>query len=84
MTFEPDKLMFDSTNWRMAQTVTVTAVQDQIDEGARETRIIRNAFTGADYGSFPLGDIEVIVTDDDMRGVTVRPMLQRSGAALGA
>ena len=74
VTVDPLQLMFNSTNWSTAQTVTVTAVQDRIDEGARETLIIRNTYSGADYGSFPLGDIEVIVTDDDMRGVTVRPM----------
>ena len=57
----------------MAHRVTVTAVQDRIDEGAREKWKIRNVYSGADYGTFPQGEIEVTVTDDDMRGVIGEP-----------
>ena len=80
----PPSLSFNDSDWNMAQTITVTAVHDRIDEdtysGADpdtgETWDITHAVVGADYGApnnVAASTVAVTVTDDDTRGVTVSP-----------
>ena len=62
-------LVFTTANWNEAQTVSVTAGED--DDGNDDSATISHTVSG--YGSVVAGDVGVMVTDDDMRGVTIDP-----------
>ncbi len=57
-------LTFTSVNWSAAQTVTVTAVDDSIDEAASEDFSIALSASGGGYGS-ATAQVTGSVTDDD-------------------
>ena len=57
-------LSFTSANWSSAQTVTVTAVDDSIDEAASENFSIALSASGGGYGS-ATAQVTGSVTDDD-------------------
>ena len=68
------KLTFTAAKWSTAQTVTVTANQDDdaIDETDVElTHVAESA--DSDYNSISVGSVTVTVTDDDTAAVTVSP-----------
>ena len=70
-------LTFTPTNWDTAQTVTVTGVNDDVDNPSDErTATVTHAPTSADagYGSVVIDPVTVTVTDDDDAGVTVDPL----------
>ena len=67
----PANLTFTATSWNTAQTVTVTAVQD--DDAANDTATLTHDPSGADYASVSNVSLAVTVTDDDTPGVTVSP-----------
>jgi len=62
---DQNALTFTSSNWGMARTVTVTGVNDDVDNTGdkRDTSIALTA-TGGGYGSVT-GSLPVSVTDDD-------------------
>ena len=63
-------LSFDSTTWSTAQTVTVTATED--DDALGGTRTLTHAVSG--YGTVTsAADVTVTVSDDDTAGVTITP-----------
>ncbi|MCW2829787.1 MAG: hypothetical protein JWP31_479 [Aeromicrobium sp.] len=67
-------LVFDNTNWNVAQTVTVSAVQDAVDEASPQTSTIlhTSASTDASYdASHPVPSVQVAVTDNDTSSVLV-------------
>ena len=66
-------IWFNRTNWSVAQTVTVTAHQD--DDAEDDTVTLSHRVSGADYGVNGVTADPVIVTinDNDERGVTVSP-----------
>ena len=67
----PETLTFTTANWNTAQTVTVTADDDQIAEG-EETATLTHAVSG--YGTVTTADsVTVTIADNDTAGVTVRP-----------
>ena len=69
-------LTFTSTNWDTAQTVTVTGVNDDVDNPSDErTATVTHVPTSTDagYGSVVIASVTVTVTDDDDAGVTVDP-----------
>ena len=76
-TVSPSSLTFDAddTNgqlWSRGQTVTVTAVDDQLDNAADRTGSVTHSVSGGDYGSgVTPGSVSVTLTDDDTAGVTV-------------
>ena len=59
-------LTFNSANWDTAQTVTVTATDDAVTEGAH-TAGLAFAVTSTDsrYNTFVVSDVSVAVTDND-------------------
>ena len=70
VTAEPATLTFTTTDWSTAQTVTVRAAVD--DDAADETATVTHTVSG--YGTVTAApDVTVAVTDNDRRGVTVRP-----------
>ncbi len=65
-------LVFDDTNWSQAQTVTVTATNNDVDQGDRTTTLTHTV-TSADpnYSVKALEDVTVSITEDDSAGVVV-------------
>ncbi|MCB1627479.1 MAG: DUF11 domain-containing protein, partial [Xanthomonadales bacterium] len=68
-------LTFTAGNWDTPQTVTVTGVDDDIDDGDSGYSIITAPAVGADavYNGLDGADVAVTNTDDDTAGITVTP-----------
>jgi hypothetical protein len=66
-------LTFTTGNWSTPQTVTVTGVNDDIDDGNQNYTIILSASSSSDveYDNFNPNDIIVINTDDDTAGFNI-------------
>ncbi len=67
-TVSPPSLTFTSTDWNTAQTVTVTGVNDNVDNpGNARTASLSHTATSLDtnYGSVPIASVDVTVNDDD-------------------
>ena len=65
-------LTFTSSTWDTAQTVTVTAAED--DDATADAKVtLTHAVAGADYASESAKSVEVTITENDARGVTVSP-----------
>ncbi|MGH2829561.1 MAG: hypothetical protein ACRDJM_03665, partial [Actinomycetota bacterium] len=73
ITFSPPSLTFTSGNWSVAQTVTVTAVDDAVDETSPSTSTITHTSASGDagYNGIPVASVPVQVIDNDVAGVTV-------------
>ena len=75
ITVSPTTLTFGTSNWNTAQPVTVTAVDDSIDEDEETVTISHSVSTTADTPNYPttlaIDGVEVTVTDNDTTGVTV-------------
>ena len=71
VTAEPASLTFTDTTWNTAQTVTVSAAQD--DDAADETATVTHSVSSTDsiYGGASANSVVVSVTDDDDPRVTV-------------
>lgn len=65
-------LVFNNVNWNVPQTVTVTAVNDSVAEGAHNC-VITHAAASADanYNAIPVGSVTAAITDNDVPGVTI-------------
>ena len=63
-------LTFTPLNWETAQTITVTAINDDLDNPAdqREATITHTlvAADGSDYSGVSVSDVMITVTDDDI------------------
>ena len=67
-TADPSSLTFTTTNWETAQTVTVIAKDDTIDDtGNQKITTITHTVSAkdTDYEDEKVADVEVTVTDDD-------------------
>ena len=69
-------LVFQVSNWNIPQTITVTGVQDNQDDGNQDYTIITDACVSADanYNSLQPPDVTVTNLDNDLRGITVTPV----------
>lgn len=68
----PINLVFTSGNWNSARTVTVTAVDDGVQEGPHTSTITHTAASSdTTYNGFVISNIVVNVTDDDLPGVAI-------------
>ena len=68
VTLDSTRLTFTPSDWNEAQTVTVTAVDDDFDNpGDQRTASITHTVTAgtSDYGSVSAAPVSVTVTDDD-------------------
>ena len=63
-TSDPTSLTFTQGDWYSDQTVTITALDDELDESS-ETATFTHSLSGADYGSTTAVDVVVTMTDDD-------------------
>ena len=68
-------LTFGTATWSTAQIVTVTAVDDAIDEAEETATITHSVSASADTTDYPttmtVASVGVTVTDNDTRGVSV-------------
>ena len=75
-------LAFDSLNWHLAQTVTVSAAEDPDAED--DAASIGHRVSGADYGTVLAESVAVMVTDDETESSEVLlaadPSVVREGA----
>ena len=72
LTLNKTTLTFTSTNWDTAQTVTVTAAED--DDGVTDAGVtLTHTVSGGGYGSTTVPDVEVSITENDTAGVTIEP-----------
>ena len=68
-TVSPKSLTFTDADWNSAQKVTVTGVDDDIDNAGNKRELtISHSASGGDYGSVT-GSVDVDVDDDDTRGL---------------
>lgn len=67
-------LEFDSSNWNVPQTITITGVDDAFDDGNKTYTVAASAtFTGdASYIALVASDVSVTNTDDDTASVVVQ------------
>jgi hypothetical protein len=70
-TVSPGSLTFTTANWNAPQTVTVTGVDDFVDDGDIVYSILTAAATGGDYAGINAADVTVTNIDNDTRGFTV-------------
>jgi large repetitive protein len=75
-TVSPTSLTFTSLNWNTAQTVTVSGVNDDVDDGDIGYDIVLAAATSTDatYNGQDAADIPVVNIDDDTAGFTMSPI----------
>ena len=70
LTLDKASLTFTASSWETAQTVTVTAVED--DDAVDDEVTLAHTASGGDYGSVT-EDLPVTVDDDDTAGLVVAP-----------
>ncbi len=62
----PSSLTFGTTNWSVNQTVTVTGLNDDVDDGVVTWNVRLDPASGdADYNALANVDVSVTTTDDD-------------------
>jgi alpha-tubulin suppressor-like RCC1 family protein len=74
-TVSPASLTFTNGNWATAQTVTVTGVNDALDDGNQSYSIVTAAAVSTDpaYSTVDASNVTVSNTDNDTFGITVTP-----------
>ncbi len=75
-TVSPASVTFTGSNWNTLQTITITGVNDAVDDGDIVYHIITNAATSSDtnYNNQNPSDVTVTNTDNDTAGITVTPI----------
>lgn len=74
-TVAPASITFTDTDWNMPQTVTLTGVDDFLDDGNVAFTAITAAASSADasYNGLAVANVSCTNTDDDSAGVMVSP-----------
>src|SRR4029077_18470544 len=74
-TVSPASLTFTAANWSTAQTVTLTGVDDFVDDGDIAYTIVTAAGVSSDsnYSGLNPADVSATHSDDDTAGFTVPP-----------
>ena len=67
------ELTFTDSDWNQAQTVAVTAAQDEDARDDTATLSHSVASTDTDYNGITASEVAVTVTDDEMAGVSILP-----------
>ncbi|MFK0733225.1 MAG: ExeM/NucH family extracellular endonuclease, partial [Gloeotrichia echinulata HAB0833] len=68
----PTTLTFTAANWNVAQTVTVTAVDDAVVEGNHSSIITHTASSSdSNYNNISIAAVTANITDNDTAGVTI-------------
>ncbi|MEG4391875.1 DUF4347 domain-containing protein [Microcoleus sp. BROC3] len=65
-------ITFDSTNWNVDQTVTVSAIDDNLAQGTHSGTIAHTVTsTDASYNAKAMPDVTASITDNDSPGVSI-------------
>ena len=67
------ELTFTDSDWNQAQTVAVTAAQDEDARDDTATLSHSVVSTDTDYNGITVSEVEVTVTDDEIAGLSIRP-----------
>ena len=72
-TISDNRLTFTPTNWDTNQTITITGVNDYVDDGDITYKILINNAVSTDlvYNGLSISNVDVINVDDDEAGITV-------------
>ena len=65
VTFEPSSLTFTSADWDTAQTVTLSAAED--DDAYHDSAVVSHAAAGGDYDDFTGGELTVTISDNEVQ-----------------
>ena len=79
ITTQPASLTFTTDNWQTAQTVTVSAGED--DDRADDTGTISHSASGGNYDGITVASVAVDVTDDDTDREVLRDFYHATGGA---
>ncbi len=72
VSFSTSSIVFTLANWNVAQTITVTAVDDDYSESLHSATITHSATsTDSDYNAIVIASVTANITDNDSAGVTV-------------
>lgn len=71
----PPNIVFNPSEWNIPQEITITGVDDEVDDGNISYTIITSKASSTDtrYGNMDVDDVAVINNDDDEAGITVTP-----------
>ncbi len=86
VTIDSSNLTFDKNNWKTPKTVTVTAVNDPIDNiNNRRTTTIAHTVSadGTDYEDETAEDVQITVTDDDEAPTSLTVTVDKSKVSEG-
>jgi len=74
-TVSPASVTFTPANWNQPQTVTVTGINDAVDDGDIVYRILTSPAVSLDpkYGGRDVADVAVTSIDNDTAGIVVAP-----------
>src|SRR5213078_2224030 len=69
-------LTFTAADWNVAQTVTITGVDDAVQDGDIAYSVVLSSATSADpiYAAIDPADVAVVNADNDAAGITVTPV----------
>ena len=82
VTASPTRLSFSSSNWSVAQTVTVSGEQDA--DAADERAVVTHAPSGANYGQVVARNVMVEVGDDEVLRAGAVRLREREAQADGS
>ena len=69
VTVDHASLTFSDTTWSTPQTITVTAVDDQVAEAATHAGVVSHTVTGGGYDGIAIQDFTALITDNDNAGI---------------
>ena len=80
VTVSPASLRFTTTNWNMAQTVTITGVDDNVDQGNRSVTITHTATSGdTNYNGISIAPVTATVVDGAPPAPATMPTITITG-----
>ncbi|MBI5206908.1 MAG: SBBP repeat-containing protein [Candidatus Firestonebacteria bacterium] len=74
-------LTFTSANWNANQTISITGINDDLDDGNQQITIILGAATSSDsnYNGLNPDDVSVTNIDNDTAGITISAISGNTG-----
>ena len=70
--FEPSSLTFTSTDWDTAQTMTISATED--DDAYHDSSIVSHVAKGAEYASLVDGELSLTISDNEVASQDTLPV----------
>lgn len=70
-TVSTSDLVFTSSNWSSPQTVTVTAIDNEVTDGLRRGAIVHTVISDSVYAGLKVPDLKVTVVDNDVPSFTI-------------